>query len=60
MTKDIRDITEAELRKRHSEFMGPSVTHRQDRSIPTGWFTGAQYVSEPPACFHELLKKLGK
>jgi hypothetical protein len=58
MTKDIRDISEVELRKLHSEFLGPSVTHRQDRSVPTGWFSDARYVSDPPESQREVLKKL--
>jgi len=37
-----------------------SVTHRKDHSTPSGWFIDSQYVSQPPACFHEILKKLTK
>jgi hypothetical protein len=58
MTKDIRDISEVEFGKLYSEHVGPSVTHRQDRSTPTGWFTGGRYISDPPAAFHEVLKRL--
>jgi hypothetical protein len=60
VTKDINDISEVEFTKRHAEHIGPSVTHRQDRSLPTGWFIDSQYVSESPACFHEVLKRLTK
>jgi hypothetical protein len=55
-----RRMTNADQDDLQDEWPVLSVTHRKDRSAPSGWFIDSQYVSQPPACFHEVLKKLGK
>jgi hypothetical protein len=53
-------MTNADQDDLRDEWPVLSVTHRKDRSAPSGWFIDSQYVSEPPASLNEVLKKLTK